>query len=100
VGVWAHVSYRKTVCDSEQGALSTCAFVNCYLIHISPKFLECRCVSAAMTFNRTRDPAALAEISSLMGAAARTVDDEHLPKVVKRAVHYGSESSCQVNKSI
>ena len=89
MGVRAHVSYRKTVCDSEQGAISTYAFVDCYLIHISPKFLECQCVAAVMTFNRTRDPAAPAEISSTMGAAARTVDDEHLPKVVKRVVYFG-----------
>ena len=88
------------MCDSEQGAISTCAFVDRYLIHISPKFLECRCVAVAMTFNRERDPAAPAEISSAMGTAARTVDDEHLPKVVKRDVYYGSESSCQVNMSI
>ena len=57
-------------------------------------------MAAAMTLNRTSGLAAPAEISSAMGAAARTVDDEHLPKVVKRVVYYGSESSCQVNQSI
>ena len=50
-------------------------------------------MSAAMTFNRTRDPAAPAEISRAMGAAARTVDDEQLPKVVERALYYSSELS-------
>ena len=40
--------------------------------------------------------AAPARIAALGSAAMTAVTAEHLPKVIRRQVYYGSESSCQV----
>ena len=40
--------------------------------------------------------ATLAHITALSNAATTVVAAEHLPKVIRRQVYYGSESSCQV----
>jgi hypothetical protein len=42
-------------------------------------------------------PARIVALGSAMGGAATTaVTAERLPKVIRRPVYYGSESSCQV----
>jgi hypothetical protein len=40
--------------------------------------------------------AAPARIAALGSAATTAVAAKHLPKVIRRQVYYGSESSCQV----
>jgi hypothetical protein len=42
------------------------------------------------------DAVAPARIAALGSAAMTSVTTEHLPKVIRRQVYYGSESSCQV----